>query len=65
MNDQQKGLLRDAATALRLEARWYWDRYKRSADSTSKTVISEGLKAYENYQQMTRIANELDNIADW
>lgn len=64
MTPEQQKILMQAASALRLEARSYHDKYKLNADAESKIVRNLAFKAFENHSQLERLARELDIIAE-
>jgi hypothetical protein len=52
--------LRDLATKIRVDANFYYDKYKREEDSTNP----QGRLAYGIYKQMNRIANDIDIVTE-
>lgn len=62
MKDKEKLTLCDAASVLRSEAQNYLDHYKRAVDDESKIIRDAGNRSYEKYNNLNRIARELDII---
>jgi len=63
MTSIDKQRLMESASILRVESRNYYDTYKHNNDSKNATLYNQSLLAYEKYQQLNRIAAELDIIA--
>jgi hypothetical protein len=63
LSEQDKQTLIAAATIIRIEARWFHDAYKRTLDSRAAGEHIKGHRAYEKFEQLERIARELDVIA--
>lgn len=64
MNSKEKSSITEAANILRVEARQYYDHWRRTDDSTNKTIKEAGIKSYEKYHELNKIARELDIISE-
>jgi hypothetical protein len=63
LSDRDKQTLVAAVTILRIEARYYYDEYKRTQDSRSDKEYTKGYRAHEKYRELERMANELEVVA--
>jgi len=63
MTKTEQATIMESASILRMESRNYYDIYKHNNDSKNATLYNQSLLAYEKYQQLNKIAAELDIIA--
>ena len=63
LTDHDKQTIVAAITILRIEARYYYDEYKRTQDSREHGEYTKGFRAHEKYRELERMARELEVIA--
>lgn len=64
MNADGKKALQTASQILAIEARFYYDEYQRTTDSESKKIRDLGFRSFEKFNELTRLARELDIISE-
>jgi hypothetical protein len=63
LTEKDKETLIAASTLIRIEARGYYDVYRRASNGLGSRSIKEANQAYEKVSHLERIARELDMIA--
>jgi len=63
LTEKDKETLIAASTLIRIEARGYYDVYRRASNGLGSRSIKEAREAYEKYNELGRIADEIDMIA--
>ena len=63
LNEKDKETLIAASLVLRIEAKWFYDLYRRESDGISSRNIQQARKAYEKYKELEKIARELELIS--
>jgi hypothetical protein len=63
LNETDKQTLLAASLVLKVEARWFYDLYRRKSDGAGNRNHKEATQAYEKYHELNKIAQELDLIA--
>jgi len=63
MTDVERIVMKTAAEILRFESRTFFDAFKHDSDSTNDVLKAKSLRNYEKYQNLERLARELDIIS--
>jgi hypothetical protein len=64
MNANSKAILQTASQILAIEAKFYYNEYRRTLDSESKKVKDAGFRSFEKFNELNRLARELDIISE-
>ena len=63
MTDVEKIVIKTAAEILRFESRAFYDEFKKTSDAGDDVSKSKSFKNFEKYQNLERVARELDIIS--
>jgi len=63
MTDIEKVVLKTATEIIRLESRNFYDKFKHGSDSENDVIKAKALKNFEKYQNLERLARELEIIS--
>jgi hypothetical protein len=63
LTEKDKETLLAAAVVLAIEARWYYDMYRRTSNGLGNRNAKETREAYERYKELSRLVDEINIIA--
>lgn len=63
LTEKDQETLIAASIVIRMMARCYYDTYRHASDGLGSRSIKEAREAYEKYNELGKIADEIDMIA--
>ena len=63
LTEKDKETLIAASLVLHVEARYYYDAYRRASNGLGSRSIKESKEAYDRYNELERMARELELVA--